>query len=74
MVTPEQHRVLAYLGTKGAAPLADVARDCLRGSRLDWAERALADLEDLGLVTALALGGDSFLLITDRGRRLGPGH
>jgi hypothetical protein len=70
VLTPEEARVLRYLGEHASAPLADVARLCLPGSSPEWVDRIISNLDWLGYLTVLG-GPDSVsavVQITDRGR------
>jgi hypothetical protein len=70
MLTPEEAKVLTYLGRHFSAPIARLTRDCLPTATPDWVERVVAQLDWLGYV-AVFYGPDGqpgVLQITDRGR------
>jgi hypothetical protein len=70
MFTPEEAKVLTYLGNHALAASEDVFRSCLPSTPLAWRARLIADLEWLGYVTVY-YGGDGepiALQLTRKGR------
>ena len=65
MLSYEEAKVLCYLRGRRAATVEDIAA-CLQMSSRAWAERVLAELEWLGLVTVLP-GMPGAVQLTDRG-------
>jgi hypothetical protein len=68
MLTPEEASILTYLRSHQGASLADVAHDCLGGTPVALAARAVANLDWLGYVAVFGFAESAELFLTDKGR------
>jgi hypothetical protein len=72
MLTPEEVKILSYLGKHLTAAVQDLAGVCLPGASAEWLERVVSHLDWLGyLILYHGPGGEpAAVQITEQGRQV----
>jgi hypothetical protein len=72
VLTPEEVKVLSYLGKHLTAAVGDLARACLPGASAEWLERVISNLDWAGHVILYhGPGGEpAAVQITEQGRQV----